>query len=91
MTDLNETLAGMIRAEANVADRPGQYDRLNSLADRVSEYESAVQNVLALHKPVDNGRVEPCCNECDDPYADVCVEWPCPTVKALTDALEGGE
>ena len=53
----------------------------------------ALGKVLAVHTPKDNGRVSPCCSceqwiESSDDEA--CIEYPCPTVEAITTALEGG-
>jgi len=45
---------------------------------------SAVQNVLALHVIGHDPGFFDICNHCGYSY-------PCPTMKALTDALEGGE
>ena len=52
----------------------------------------ALEAVLAMHTPKDNGRVTPCCSceqwiESSDDEA--CIEYPCPTVEAITTALEG--
>ena len=51
----------------------------------------ALGKVLAVHTPKDNGRVSPCCSceqwiESSDDEA--CIEYPCPTVEAITEALE---
>lgn len=57
---------------------------------------SAVQNVLALHTPVEwthLGGPAQACRECARLGSGVnrlTAQWPCPTVQALTDAL-GGE
>ena len=51
----------------------------------------ALEKVLAMHTAKDNGRVSPCCSceqwiESSDDEA--CIEYPCPTVEAITTALE---
>ena len=49
----------------------------------------ALERVLAIHYPTDVGTDTQWCAECyvnDDPAE---VEWPCPTVTAINDALEG--
>lgn len=47
----------------------------------------ALRAVLDLHQPHANGSLT-CveCSECEDTYDD--VPWPCPTVTAITTALE---
>ena len=52
---------------------------------------NALEGVLAMHAPKDNGRVTMCCSceqwiESSDDEA--CIEYPCPTVEAITEALE---
>jgi hypothetical protein len=53
---------------------------------------AAIDAVLALHTPVDIEPSETICHECswqlpNGQYFGKLVEWPCPTVQALTDAL----
>ena len=53
---------------------------------------SALEKVLAMHTPKNNGRVSMCCSceqwiESSDDEA--CIEYPCPTVTAIITALEG--
>ena len=67
-------------------------DLRNTPAGRALMAE-ALGKVLAVHTPKDNGRVSPCCSceqwiESSDDEA--CIEYPCPTVEAITTALEGG-
>jgi hypothetical protein len=54
--------------------------------------QAAINAVLALHTKVypDEGPDQACfhCHGPEDEYGSTWVEWPCPTVKALTDALE---
>jgi len=96
-TDLNETLAGM-RATTDEADDfanetvgyafafDWDHDQtvplVRKLAGNNHALLSAAQNVLALHQPYPIKHTTIC---------EACAgSWPCPTVKALTDALEGG-
>ena len=52
----------------------------------------ALEKVLAMHTPKNNGRVSMCCS-CEQwiesPDNEACIEYPCPTVTAITQALEG--
>ena len=50
----------------------------------------ALEKVLAMHTPMSRGRVSMCCSceqwiESSDGHA--CIEYPCPTVTAITQAL----
>ena len=67
--------------------------------ERLAEFDRLIQAVRAealsavaeLHTPKDNGRVSMCCSceqwiESSDDEA--CIEYPCPTVEAITEALE---
>ena len=61
------------------------------LTAKVELRDKALEAVLAMHTPKDNGRVSPCCSceqwiESSDDEA--CIEYPCPTVEAITTALE---
>lgn len=95
-SDLNETLAGLHKSVDN-----GYYLTLDVEAMLLS----AVENVLAVHQRAEytnrgyQGRGKPdiewtvsYCIECGtglDRDDFVIESWPCPTVKALTDALGG--
>lgn len=59
------------------------------------ELAAALRAVLDLHKPWPDDDPDPDCSHCRDdeypfkgpPYA-IRVPWPCPTVTAITEALE---
>lgn len=87
MTDPRETLA-RIRKQADAAT-PGPWGAYGNVID-------ALEKVLELHQPVTDGMgftedgyggISPACSSCgtSDEYA---VPYPCPTVTAITTALE---
>ena len=66
--------------------------------ERLAEFDRLIQAVRAealsavaeLHTPKDNGRVSMCCS-CEQWIEssgdEACIEYPCPTVEAITEAL----
>lgn len=65
----------------------------DSRVERQKKLLAIVDAVNELHKPVDRGRVMTCCS-CEDFYEphtvgeDGCVEYPCPTVQAISGVLK---
>ena len=55
---------------------------------------AALEAALALHVPVNRGRVMYCCRGCEevngDFHEDCCHEWPCPTYDAIAAGLLAG-
>lgn len=98
MPDPTEQLA-VIRAEYwdwyedDDEDRYEDTKSFELVRNRLPHVLAAVESVLALHKP---GTVMPSrsglpqCIECSDADSSGPVPWPCPTVRAITDALNGG-
>lgn len=65
-------IATRLRAEAAIADRPGQMNRLEAEADSVEDLADAIAAVLAIHHKKD---FHTQCNNCGR-------SWPCATVRA---------
>ena len=69
---------------------------LMSLLDgRLPQALDALQAVLDLHKPVDVEPSETICAACSNRLPNgrfmPIIEYPCPTVRAITDAIGGGD
>ena len=84
ITDLNATLAGMLR-HSNAAPSQSWRD--------IPPLVSAMREVLALHTPMEwthFGEPAQACQECArlGGVNRLTTQWPCPTVQALTGALE---
>ena len=73
------------RAESALCNRPEHTECIRKDRDRLL---GAVEYVLDLHKPdADTGK----CAECTPAkFSPMSVPWPCPTVKAITSAIEAG-
>lgn len=82
MTDLSATLAAM-------RERASWLCRVD-----IERLVAAVEAVVARHKPAvfgDAPDVRYCthCQASGDPFAPTGRTWPCPTIRTLTDALDG--
>ena len=100
MTDRDDARAALDQlAEhdpANAATVGRYLEHLEDLNNHLAQHSAAAGKVLELHQPVTDGMgftedgyggISPACSSCgtSDEYA---VPYPCPTVTAITTALE---
>lgn len=93
ITDMRlKVLRAMAKDKTSIV-RWGTAD-VQELIARIDQAEAAVERVKALHKPVDVEPSDTICGHCsfqlpNGRFFGKVEEWPCPTVRAITEALNG--